>query len=120
MESSTLITTNGNIFRVTKEIPQGYSMWPVGDIMKKGYLPLCQIIEDRLFPGSQEINTKTLLCIKCDEARAIRHAMIYTGCRTIAAMKKRIQFKTGKAMHRRLLQTSLDSIQKLSGYQHLE
>lgn len=65
-------------FRYVTKIPKGYTIWSVGDNFKDGYLPLCKLI-----PGTFQIDTTNLLCIKTPNARTILAACGIVGGRKI-------------------------------------
>jgi len=67
---------NGDlVFEIVDVIPLGYSIWNIGNNMKRGYLPLCRQLKNQRFPGSRDIDPNTLTCIKCTGALTIMKAV---------------------------------------------
>ena len=81
-----IITHGCDSFRIVLEVPDGYKIWNIGNMLK-GYIPLCRPKLHQPFDGAYEIEPDTLLAIKTDGADKIM-AAIGGGCHTVALMKK--------------------------------
>ena len=86
------ITKGKHIFEVVENIPEGYTVWNIGDNMVEGYLPLAQI-------ENYQVNPNTLKAIKIDsneELKLLRDAAGY-GVNDLRSAKRAANRKTPKS-----------------------
>lgn len=92
-----IIRSGCHVFELVDSVLPGYTIWNIGSNMIDGYLPLCRVKAEQLFPGGSEIEPDTLKAIKCDGAQIILAAVGY-GPITPEQMEKFIakHSKTGR------------------------
>ena len=85
------ITNERHTFEVVENIPEGYTVWNIGDNMTDGYLPLCQ-------SENFQINPNTLKAIKMDheELKLMREAAGY-GVEDLKSAKRAMNRKNPKS-----------------------
>lgn len=96
------ITSGNHTFEIVESVPEGFSIWNIGENMVEGYLPLCEPVEE----GSFKVNVDTLKAIKLEGAQTVLKAIGYSDATdTVEGMERYIKryrnANGGFAQHKR-------------------